>query len=284
MIRETAVVTDSAAYLPQGLIAQHGVLVAPLSVEIDGDEYLEGVDITADEFYGRVGDARSVSTSQPSIGRLIECYQQAAEAGAKHILSIHIGANMSGTVQSAQLAAESSDVPVTVVDTGQASFAEGLCVMEAIEALECGANATDVMERVRSASAVVGNTFVVRALELAARGGRLTGDVPDSVAGVPVMALMESGMEVVAMAKSLDEAVNTMTGHVQTAINNAPGKQFRVGVGHGASPEIAAALRERIEGLSAVAEVLDYVVGPSMGSHTGPGTAGAVFIPRPVAA
>jgi len=284
VIRETAVVTDSAAYLPQALIAQHGVLVAPLSVEIDGDEYLEGVDITADEFYGRVGDARSVSTSQPSIGRLIECYQQAAEAGAKHILSIHIGANVSGTVQSAQLAAESSEIPVTVVDTGQASFAEGLCVMEAIEALECGANATDVMERVRSASAVVGNTFVVRALELAARGGRLTGDVPDSVAGVPVMALMESGMEVVAMAKSLDEAVNTMTGHVQTAINNAPGKQFRVGVGHGASPEIAAALRERIEGLSAVAEVLDYVVGPSMGSHTGPGTAGAVFIPRPVAA
>ena len=70
---------------------------------------------------------------------------------------------------------------------------------------------------------------------------------------------------------------------VQTAINNAPGKQFRVGVGHGASPEIAATLRERIEGLSAVAEVIDYVVGPSMGSHTGPGTAGAVFIPRPVA-
>ena len=283
MIRETAVVTDSAAYLPQDLIARHGVLVAPLSVEIDGDEYLEGVDITADEFYGRVGDARSVSTSQPSIGRLIECYQQAAEAGAKHILSIHIGANVSGTVQSAQLAAESSEIPVTVVDTGQASFAEGLRVMEAIEALECGADPTGVMERVRLASAVVGNTFVVRALELAARGGRLTGDVPDAAAGVPVMALMESGMAVVAMAKSLDEAVNTMTGHVQTAITNAPGKQFRVGVGHGAAPEIAAALRERIEGLGAVAEVIDYVVGPSMGSHTGPGTAGAVFIPRPVA-
>jgi DegV family protein with EDD domain len=283
VIRETTVVIDSAAYLPQALIDRHGVLVAPLSVEIDGDEYLEGVDITADEFYQRIGDAKSGSTSQPSIGRLIECYQRAAEGGAKHILSIHIGANVSGTVQSAQLAAESSDVPVTVVDTGQASFAEGLCVMEAIEALECGADAIDVMERVRLASAVVGNTFVVKALDLAGRGGRLTGDVQDAVAGVPVMALMESGMEVVAMAKSVDEAVDTMAGHVQTAINNAPGKQFRVGVGHGAAPEIAAALRERIEGLSAVAEVVDYIVGPSMGSHTGSGTAGAVFIPRPVA-
>jgi DegV family protein with EDD domain len=282
VIRDTVVVIDSAAYLPQALIDRHGVLVAPLSVEIDGDEYLEGVDITADEFYQRIGDARSVSTSQPSIGRIIECYQRAAEVGAKHILSIHIGANVSGTVQSAQLAAGSSEIPVTVVDTGQASFAEGLCVMEAIEALECGADAIDVMERVRLASAVVGNTFVVKALDLAERGGRLSGDVSDVAVGVPVMALMESGMEVVAMAKSVAEAVDTMAGHVLTAIDNAPGKQFRIGVGHGAAPEIAAALRERIEGLSAVAEVIDYVVGPSMGSHTGPGTAGAVFIPRPV--
>ena len=235
MIRETAVVIDSAAYLPQELIDRHGVLIAPLSVEIDGEEYLEGVDITADEFYRRIGDAKSVSTSQPSIGRLIECYQRAAEDGAKHILSIHIGANVSGTVQSAQLAAQSSEVPVTIVDTGQASFAEGLCVMEAIEALEEGADLIGVMERVSLASAVVGNTFVVKALDLADRGGRLTGDVPDTVAGVPVMALTESGIEVVAMAKSADEADNTMAGHFQTAIDNAPQKKFRVGVGHGAA-------------------------------------------------
>ncbi|MCH8815050.1 MAG: DegV family protein [Chloroflexi bacterium] len=282
MIRDTAVVIDSAAYLPQVLIDRHGVFIAPLSVELDGEEYLEGVDITPDEFYQRIGDAKSVSTSQPSIGRLIECYQRAAADGAKHILSIHIGANVSGTVQSAQLAAESSEVPVTVVDTGQASFAEGLCVMEAIEALEEGADLIDVMERVRLASAVVGNTFVVKALDLADRGGRLSGDVHDAVVGVPVMVLRESGMEVVAMAKSAAEAVNTMAEHVLTAIDNAPKKKFRVGVGHGAAPEIAAALRERLEGLNAVAEVIDYVVGPSMGSHTGPGTAGAVFIPRPV--
>ncbi|MFQ5472065.1 MAG: DegV family protein, partial [Dehalococcoidia bacterium] len=263
MIRDTALVTDSAAYLPQALIDRHGVLVAPLSVEIDGEEYLEGVDITADEFYRRLGDAKSVSTSQPSIGRLAECYERAAESGAKQILSIHLGANVSGTVQSAQLAAESSAVSVTVIDTRQASFAEGLCVMEAIEALEDGADLIDVLERVGSASAAVGNTFVVRALDLADRGGRLTGDVPDAVVGVPVMALMESGMEVVGMAKSVDEAVDTMAGHIQTAINDAPGKKFRVGVGHGAAPEIAAALRDRIEGLSAVSEILDYIVGPS---------------------
>jgi DegV family protein with EDD domain len=282
LIGDTAVVIDSAAYLPQALIDRHGVLVAPLSVEIDGSEYLEGVDITPDEFYSRVGDATSVSTSQPSIGRLIECYGRAADAGAKHILSIHIGASVSGTVQSAQLAAESSDVPVTVIDTGQASFAEGLCVWEAIEALEGGADLIDVTARVRAASAAVGNTFVVRALDLAVRGGRLVGETALESPGVPVMALTENGMEVVAMAKTAEEAVGTMASHIATAISDDPAKKLRVGVGHGAAPELAAALRARIEDLPGVGEVIDYIVGPSMGSHTGPGTAGAVFIARPV--
>ncbi len=282
MIGDTAVVIDSAAYLPQALIDRHGIFVAPLSVELDGTEYLEGVDITADDFYDRIGGATSVSTSQPSIGRLIECYQRAAEGGAKQILSIHIGENVSGTVQSARLAAESSKVPVTVIDTGQASFAEGLCVWEAIEALEAGGDLIDVTSRVRAASAVVGNTFVVRALDLAERGGRLVGETAPEAVGVPVMAMKESGMEVVAMAKTIDEAVDTMADHIRSAIAAAPGKLLRVGVGQGAAAEIAAALRERIADMAAVEEIIDYVVGPSMGSHTGPGTAGAVFIPRPV--
>ena len=282
MIGDTAGVIDSAAYLPQELIDRHGIFVAALSVEMDGTEYLEGVDITPDEFYGRVAAATSITTSQPSIGRLIQCYERAAEVGAKHIVSIHIGESVSGTVQSARLAAESSNVPVTVIDTGQASFAEGLCVWEAIEALEAGGDVIDVEERVRAASAVVGNTFVVRALDLAVRGGRLVGETASEAGGVPVMALKESGMEVVAMAKTIDEAVDTMANHIQSAIQAAPGKLLRVGVGHGAAAEIAGALRERVAGMPVVEEIIDYVVGPSMGSHTGPGTAGAVFIPRPV--
>lgn len=282
MIGDTAVVIDSAAYLPQELIERHGIFVAALSVEMDGTEYLEGVDITPDEFYSRVAGAKSITTSQPSIGRLMECYERAAEAGAKHILSIHIGENVSGTMQSARLAADGSKVPVTVIDTGQASFAEGLCVWEAIEALEAGGDVIDVTSRVRAASAVVGNTFVVRALDLAVRGGRLVGETASEAVGVPVMAMKETGMEVVAMAKTVDEAVDTMANHIQSAIHAAPGKLLRVGVGHGAAAEIAGALRERVANMAAVEEIIDYVVGPSMGSHTGPGTAGAVFIPRPV--
>ncbi len=140
MIGTVAVVVDSAAYLPKSLIERYGLLVAPLTVVLDGHEYLEGVDISADEFYTCLASASSVTTAQPSPGSLLALYQRAAEEGAVNLVSIHIGSGLSGTVQSAKIAAASSPIPVTIVDTGQASFAEGLCAWEVIESLEEGAS------------------------------------------------------------------------------------------------------------------------------------------------
>jgi DegV family protein with EDD domain len=281
VIGKTAVVIDSSAYLPVSLVKQYGLLVAPLSIEIEGEQYLEGIDITADEFYERVGSAKSVSTSQPSPGRFIDLYREAAEAGAEEILSIHIGSSISGTVQSAELASDSSPVPLTVIDTGQASFAEGLCVWEAIDALVAGKSTGEVAQVVQAASREVGNTFVVRALDLARRGGRLAAG-EDASAGIPVMALTSGGMKVLGSARTVDQAVETMAGHVATAAEEAAGRKLRVGVGHGAAPDIATALCSRIEGIDGIGEIVEYVVGPVVGAHTGAGTAGAVFLARPV--
>ena len=170
---------------------------------------------------------------------------------------------------------------MTVVDTGQASFAEGLCVLEALDALTQGKNVAEAVEVVARASKAVGNTFVVKALDLARRGGRLAaGKEPG--AGIPVLALTGEGMNIVGTATTIEEAVELMAGHVETAARDSAGRSLRVGVGHGAAPEIAAALRERVAGIEVVHEVIDYVVGPVIGAHTGAGTAGAVFVPRPV--
>jgi DegV family protein with EDD domain len=281
VIGRTSVVIDSSAYLSDEVIERYGLLVAPLSVEMDGTQYLEGVDITADQFYERLPRTKSVSTSQPSVGRLIDLYKEAGKGGAQEIVSIHIGANISGTVQSARLASESSPVPVTVIDTGQASFAEGLCVLEALEALSTGKTAAETAEVVARASKAVGNTFVVKALDLARRGGRLAAG-NEAAAGIPVLALTGEGMKVVGTATTIEEAVDLMAGHVEMDARVSAGRPLRVGVGHGAAPEIAAALRQQVVGIDGVEEVIDYVVGPVIGAHTGAGTAGAVFIARPV--
>ncbi len=274
-------VTDSSAYLPNWLITRHGVYVVPLSVVVDGREYREGIDISPQQFYDLLPFAKSVSTSQPPPGSFVDCYEDAACKGAQTVLSIHIGSSLSGTIGSAELAARSSPVPVTVVDTGQASFAEGLCVWEAIDALAGGATNQEAAACARAAGASVGNTFVVKALELLKRGGRLK-TLERAPAGVPVLVLTAAGVKVVGTAASLEEAVDTMVREVEEAARQAAGKALRVGVGHGAAPAIASALQRRVEAMAGVSEVVEYTVGPVIGAHTGAGTAGAVFLARPV--
>ena len=198
------------------------------------------------------------------------------------MLSIHIGSGMSGTVQSAQVAADSSPIPVTIVDTGQASFAEGLCAWEAIEALASGASVELAAQFARAASAAVGSTFVVKALDLLRRGGRLVYEDGATAADVPVLAITGEGVKVVGVAKTLDEAVAAMAGEIESAARAAPGRKLRVGIGHGSAPEIAGALRSLVGAMADVGEIVDYIVGPSMGAHAGAGNAGAVFVPRPV--
>ena len=101
-------VTDSNAQLPPELADRFAIEVVPLTVTVDGVEYLEGVDLDADDFYSRFehGASPVVATSQPSPGRFADAYQRLADGGATEILSVHIGSAVSGTVNSARLAAE----------------------------------------------------------------------------------------------------------------------------------------------------------------------------------
>lgn len=281
MIADVAVITDSAAMLSGELVARFGILVAPLSVTLDGCDYLDGVGLGPEDLYARLAAGARVTTSQPSPGRLLACYRRAAEQGARAVLSLHIGASFSGTVNAARAAAASSPLPVTVVDTGQASFAEGLCVWEACDALAAGASMECAAQRARAAGAAVGNTFVVQALDLVRQGGRLRG--PDGEhEGVPVLALHADGVRVEGTAATAEEAVALMAAHVASAAREILPRRLRVGVGHGAAPAIAEALAARVRGITGVDDVVEYVVGPSIGAHLGPGNAGAVFLARPV--
>lgn len=277
MIGTVAVVTDSASYLPAAIATQYGVHVVPLTVVIDGREFQEGVNITADEFYELAERAESITTSQPSPGVIAQTYKKAAETGATHIVSVHIGSTLSGTVQAATIAAGRSPVPVSVIDSGQASFAEGLVVLEVIEALQRGVAAAAIAGLAAAASARVGSTFVVKSLDMMRRGGRLAagGDVP----AIPVLRTEAGVVSVAGSAASIDEAVALMAGHVREAAEAAE-YGLRVGIGHGAAAPVAEALRAHVSLMPGVDEIIDYVVGPSVGAHTGAGNAGAVFIRR----
>lgn len=269
-------VTDSNSQLPPELADRYGVAVVPLTVTVDGTPYLEGVELDADAFYARFeAGTPDVTTSQPSPGRFADVYARLADEGATEILSIHIGAHLSGTLNSARLAAADAPVPVRLVDTGTASFGIACCVWEAAEALGAGASADDAATVAEELAATVGNVFVVRALDLVRAGGRYRGAGPEP-SGIPVLSLVAGEVHAVGTATDVDRAAAVMADHVRRA-----GERLRVAVGiadAGAAP-LWQALEDRLAGAPEVREVVRYRVGPSIGAHTGPGTAGAFFHP-----
>ena len=269
-------VTDSNAQLPAELVERYAVEVVPLTVTIDGTPYLEGVDIDADSFYERFESGRpQVSTSQPSPGLFAEAYERAAARGVDEILSVHIGSAVSGTINAARVAARGARRKVRLVDTGTASFGVACCLWEAAEAVAAGASLEQAAEVAEQVGSTVDNIFIVKALDLARAGGRLS---PDAHAGdaIPVLRLVRGVIETVGEARDLDEAAEVMASFVQ-----AWGTALRVGVGAadaGTRP-LGEALVSRLETADEVLEVVRYRIGPSVGVHTGPGTAGACYYP-----
>jgi len=301
-------VTDSNSQIPAELVERYGVEVVPLTVTVDGVIYTEGVDLDADGFYELFRHGRaSVSTSQPSPGRFASAYEALARRGADQILSVHIGSALSGTVNSARLAAATSPVPVRVVDTATASFAVTCCLWEAAEAVTRGADLDEAEATAMGVAATIGNVFVVGGLDLARAGGRLQapealthprslGDAArpaGSATGlIPVLSLIDGVMRTIGEAASSQEAAAIMAGHMSEwaeglgVLGAGPGARRRLRVGlavaDAATVGVADALAERLKATGLVAELVRYRVGPSVGAHTGPGAVGAMYYPASV--
>ena len=170
------------------------------------------------------------------------------------------------------------DVPVELVDTGAASFVVGLAAVTAAERIAAGGTAVAAAAAAQHVATNSGNVFVVGALDLARAGGRLArGTDSGATAGsVPVLRLLHGEMSVIGQAEGVEDAADQMAAEILAA-----GDRLRVGLSiadPGARP-IVEALRRCLTEAPAELEVLEYRVGPSVGAHTGPGTAGAVYHP-----
>ncbi|NUQ32777.1 MAG: DegV family protein, partial [Dermatophilaceae bacterium] len=169
----TRIVTDSTAYLPGDVIAQHGIEVVPLHVVVGGRDHVEGRDITAQQVAAALRDYTIVTTSRPTPQVFAETYRRLADEGATAIVSVHLSSQMSGTVEAARLAAAEAPVPVEVVDSETIGMAMGFAVVAAAEAAAGGADVPSVLEVIRARLAPSGVLFYVDTLEHLRRGGRI---------------------------------------------------------------------------------------------------------------
>jgi len=124
-------------------------------------------------------------------------------------------------------------------------------------------------------AATIGNVFVVQAIDLARQGGRID-LATDESEGIPVVTAKGADISVVGLASDLDEAVTIMC---DFAVDWGDGLRVAVGVADAEAAVMSQAMVERLDGHESVREIVHYRVGPSVGVHTGPGTAGAFFYP-----
>ena len=273
-----ALVTDSASQIPSELAERLGAHVVPITVTIDGTEHREGLDLTADDFWGRVedGNVPEIATSQPSPGEIAAVYEAALAAGATAIVSVHVGADVSGTVNAAKLAAALVNVPVHVVDSGTASFGVTACLWRAADAIAAGSTAADAAAAAAALAPSIGTSFILQGLDFARAGGRFEQTLPADADDVIVLAGFGTALDIVGSARDAEALCDLIV-----APFTADGRPVRTGVGlaDDSTTVLTEMIEARLRADDLVTEVVRYRVGPSIAAHTGPGTAGGFWWP-----
>src|SRR3954466_3637777 len=170
-----ALVPDSPASLPVELAATRSITVVPLQVVIGATSYDEGVEggATPEMLAEALRAWTPVSTSRPNPDEMLSVYERLAAEGASEIVSIHLSGELSGTVESAQLAARKAPVPVLAVDSRQVGMGTGFAVLSAADARDEGADAGAIAAAARRRVSVTTSLFYVDTLEYLRRGGRV---------------------------------------------------------------------------------------------------------------
>ena len=172
-----AVVTDSTCYLTKEEIAANNIHVVPIPFTLNGKTYKEGVDITSEEFYKQLKTASTFpSTSQPSIGEMMELYQGLADQGYDAVISIHLTKTISGFLNNiTQLSEEMKDtIKIVPFDSGITVKSMGYLAIEAAKLANQGADVDEIVTKLTELKDTFRDVFVVDDLQNLVRGGRLS--------------------------------------------------------------------------------------------------------------
>ena len=278
------VVTDSTAYLPQDLVDRCGIEVVPLYVVLAGRSGREGLEVSPADVARTLSQRGGrVSTSRPTPGDFVAAYRRRLEGGARHLVSVHLSAELSGTWDAARLAAaQVGEHLVKVVDSRSAAMGSGFAVLAAARAAADGAGVDDVVATARRTAAATRTFFVVETLEHLRRGGRLgpaAAFLGSALAVKPVLHVRDGAVVPLEKVRTSARALARL---VQRAVEAAGEGPVALAVHHLAAPEradrLAAELRQR---LPRHTELHVSELGAAIGAHVGPGSVGVVVSPQP---
>ncbi|MBN1955927.1 MAG: DegV family protein [Anaerolineae bacterium] len=272
------IVTDSSCDLPQDVVAQYGISVVPLYINIGQKSYLDGIELSRQSFYEQLPEYKTPpTTSAPGPAAFVNVYEQLADEGATSVISVHISSSLSNTCNAAQLAAEATDaVPVTVIDSGQLTLGAGLLALAAAKAAEAGRSLAEIVDLLRDMAHRTYTFAALDTLEFLRRSGRLSHFQfgLGTLLSIKPLLKMYAGMVEMERVRTSRRSLERLI-----ALASELGPLEHLSFVHTHAMEKVELLRQRVlHLLPGGAELFCTEVTPVIGSHIGPNAVGLICV------
>lgn len=274
------IATDSTCDLPAESYQEHDITVVPINIQFGTETYEDGVTIDRTTFYQKIEETGKLpTTSQPSAGQFAAYYARMMAAGAKDILSLHVTARLSGTLQSAELAKKMMEGQVRVhpFDSACGSAGLGFMAVEAARMIREGRTVADILARLevlRQRMSIVLTLKDLRFAQMSGRVGKLQGSLASLLNVKPIVVLQEGIIDVNEKVRSQRRALERMLEIVAQRVGTR--EPINLAVIHAENPGEGQALLEQARGLFRCQETFLANLTTSLVVHFGPGTLGVV--------
>ena len=276
-----AIVTDSVAQVPAEIAKQLGITVIPFTVHVDGQLYLDGIDLAPKELYRRMRlEDIMPTTAAPSLGNYQQTFEACLQAGAQAVLDVALSSKLSAGYSTARHAAnlvreEFPDRIIEVLDSEQATITQGFVAMAAARAAAQGKPLAEVWQAAEAAKQRSGFAATLETLEYLARGGRI-GQAAFMLGNMikinPILSIMDGEVTPVSRVRGETRALQAIVDQVARQVENH--QVLHLAIMEADAPEAAARLQELALQQLQPTEFFHTEFTPVMGVHTGPGLIG----------
>lgn len=276
------VITDSSSDLKNEIAKRRGVEIVPMSIQFGGASFLDGRTITNEVFYRLLQEGKkSPSTSQPTPADFLHLFEKARDAGDE-VVAVLLSGALSGTLQSAMIAKEMCEYePIYIVDSRTATAGIQILVNHACKLRDSGLPGAEIARELERIRAQVRIFAVMDTLEYLRRGGRLSGFQAGLGAMTklkPVITVRDGEVAIAAKAFGTGAAVKQLLRMLEEhPVDDAFPSYFLYTDDKSREEELLPKLKER----GTLPLRLHYCsVGPTIGTHIGPGALGMAYIGR----
>lgn len=281
-----AIVTDTACNITPEMAEEMGIYILPIEIMIDDRNYKDGYDITTEEFYEKMTTTKSIpTTSQPLPGTAIELYRKLGEE-YDEILSIHLGSNVSGAVQTLELIGEEIETAkVTIYDTKLVSVPAGYLVKEAKRMVDEGRTIDEIIPQLdilREQSIAYASVHTLDYLVESGRVPAVVGTVAKMAKIKPILTIKardEKGVGVSDKVRTSKRA-NKKLVDLAKEYTDKLDYPFQLDIAHGNAPEMVAELKEAVEEAYPEHTIKTHVLTSVIGAHSGPDIVGVFIAPN----